>query len=87
MIESTTYMDSVKNHELVPQFTLNPLVNPEDEWTTREMLELFQKSNEQFNGDMEHNMVQSIEFADLLGLITLSLMKRSLRKSHLVQIS
>ena len=50
-------MDSVKNHELVPQFTLNPLVNPEDEWTTREMLELFQKSNEQFNGDMEHNMV------------------------------
>ena len=57
MIESTTYMDSVKNHELVPQFTLNPLVNPEDEWTTREMLELFQKSNEQFNGDMEHNMV------------------------------
>ena len=60
MIESTTYMDSVKNHELVPQFTLNPLVNPDDEWTTREMLELFQKSNEQFNGDMEHNMVYSL---------------------------
>ena len=57
MIESTTYMDSVGQQELVPQFTLNMFENPEDEWNMREMKEIFQRIDDQFNGNMEHNFV------------------------------
>ena len=57
MIESTTYMDSVIQQELVPQFTLNMFENPEDEWNMREMMEMFQRIDDQFNGNMQHNFV------------------------------
>ena len=59
MIQSTTYMDSVANGELVPQITLNPLENPEDEWTLLEIGEILAKQTKQwFNfGDGKHNGV------------------------------
>ena len=59
MIQSTTYMDSVANGELVPQITLNQLANPEDEWTLLEIGEILAKQTKQwFNfGDGKHNAV------------------------------
>ena len=57
MIESTTYVDSVKNHELAPQFTLSAFDNPDDEWNIFDKIEILRRANEQFNGDMEHNIV------------------------------
>jgi len=55
MVESTTYMDSKKKEELVPQITLGAFQNPDDDWGMFEMMEIFDRSNEQFNGNMEHN--------------------------------
>ena len=43
MIQSTTYLDSVENGELVPQITLSPLANPDDEWSTLELGEILYK--------------------------------------------
>ena len=62
MIESTTYMDSVANGELVPQITLNALANPEDEWTFLETAEMLYKMTNQWNnfGDGKHNGVNSL---------------------------
>ena len=57
MIESTTYMDSVNKGELVPQVTLGALEIPEEDWNMSEMKEIIDRSNEQFHGNMEHNMV------------------------------
>ena len=57
MIESTTYMDSVRKHELVPQFTLSAFDHPDDEWNFYEQLDILKRANEQFNGDMKHNLV------------------------------
>ena len=57
MIESTTYMDSVRNHELVPQFTLSAFDNPDDEWSLYENLDILGRANEQFTGEMKHNLV------------------------------
>ena len=58
MIESTTYMDSLDKGELVPMMTLGGFQNPEeDEWTMREMMEIGEKAQQQFDGDMEHNAV------------------------------
>ena len=59
MIESTTYMDSVANGELVPQITLNAMANPEDEWTFLEVGEMLYKMTNQWNnfGDGKHNGV------------------------------
>ena len=57
MIASSTYIDSVEQGELVPQFTLSTFQNPEDEWTYWEYLEIMQRGNEQFNGESEHNLV------------------------------
>ena len=59
MIESTTYMDSVRKYELVPQFTLSAFENPGDEWSLYEKLDILRRANEQFNGDMKHNMVST----------------------------
>ena len=58
MIESTTYLDSVKKQELVPQFTLSSFANPDDEWSIFENIEMMKRANEQFNGNMEHNMAR-----------------------------
>ena len=68
MIQSTTYMDSVANGELVPQITLNSLANPEDEWTLLEMGEIVSKMTKQWFhfGDGKHNGV-------IMSLICLSL--------------
>ena len=62
MIESTTYMDSVANGELVPQITLNAMANPEDEWTFLEVGEMLYKMTNQWNnfGDGKHNGVNII---------------------------
>ena len=57
MIQSTTYMDSVKNNRLVPQFTLSPFENAEEEWSRAEVLRLFARAYSQFLGNMNHNMV------------------------------
>ena len=59
MIQSTTYMDSVANGELVPQITLNSLENPEDEWTMLEIGEIVAKMTKQWFhiGDGKHNGV------------------------------
>ena len=59
MIESTTYMDSVEKDELVPQFTLSAFENPDDEWNFYEKLAILRRMNEQFNGDMKHNMAST----------------------------
>ena len=47
MIQSTTYVDSVANGELVPQITLSPLANPDEEWTTLELGEILMKQTNQ----------------------------------------
>ena len=59
MIQSTTYVDSVANGELVPQITLNSLENPEDEWTMLEIGEIVAKMTKQWFhfGDGKHNGV------------------------------
>ena len=59
MIQSTTYVDSVANGELVPQITLNSLENPEDEWTMLEIGEIVAKMTKQWFhfGDGTHNGV------------------------------
>jgi len=57
MLESTTYMDSVAKGELVPQLTLNPLANPDEEWTLMEVGEILYKQVKQWLnvGDLKHN--------------------------------
>ena len=59
MLESTTYMDSVAKGELVPQLTLNPLANPDEEWTLMEVGEILYKQVKQWLnvGDLKHNGV------------------------------
>ena len=61
MVQSTTYMDSKKRHDLVPEMTLGSFQNPDDDWGAFEMIELVQRMNEQFNGNTEHNAVSSFE--------------------------
>ena len=58
MVESTTYMDSVRNKELVPMALLGTFENPEDEWNMMEIVEIMGKATDQFNGDLEHNFVR-----------------------------
>ena len=43
MLESQNYLDSVAAGELVPQFTLNQFVNPEDDWNIFEKMKIFYK--------------------------------------------
>ena len=43
MIESTTYKDSVANGELVPQITLSPLANPDEDWGPLELASILTK--------------------------------------------
>ena len=63
MIQSTTYVDSVANGELVPQITLSPLANPDEEWTTLELGEILMKQTNQIfhmggrNGVSNHKTV------------------------------
>jgi len=57
MIESSSYKDSVEKKELVPQITLGPFENSEEDWNMFEMKEIFERTDEQFNGNMEHNVV------------------------------
>ena len=57
MIQSTTYLDSVANGELVPQITLSPLANPDEEWTTLEMGDILMKQSNQIFGIGNHNGV------------------------------
>ena len=57
MIQSTTYLDSVANGELVPQITLSPLANPDEEWTTLEMGDILMKQSNQIFGIGDHNGV------------------------------
>jgi len=52
-------MDSVEKDELVPQFTLSAFENPDDEWNFYEKLAILRRMNEQFNGDMKHNMAST----------------------------
>ena len=54
MIQSTTYLDSVANGELVPQITLSPLANPDEEWTTLEMGDILMKQTNQIFGNGNH---------------------------------
>ena len=61
MIESTTYVDSVKAGELVPQILLNPFPNPDDEWNIFEMEKIMERSFNQFYGDGSHNAVSMIK--------------------------
>ena len=60
MVESTTYKDSVKRKELVPQIMLAGFENEEDEWSIWEVAEILHRYYEQFHGDMEHNAVRYI---------------------------
>ena len=60
MIESSTYMDSLQNQELVPQFTLSAFEGPEDEWNVREMFQILWHAINQYFGAMDHNMVYKI---------------------------
>ena len=57
MVESSTYMDSVAKGELVPQITLNPLANPDEEWSLLEMEEIMERSFNQWYGDASHGAV------------------------------
>ena len=57
MIQSTTYLDSIGNQELIPQFTLTKFENTEDEWNVREMFQILKRALNQFFGAMDHNMV------------------------------
>ena len=57
MVESSTYMDSVAKGELVPQITLNPLANPDEEWNLLEMEEIMERSFNQWYGDASHGAV------------------------------
>ena len=57
MIQSTTYLDSVANGELVPQITLSPLANPDEEWTTLELGEILMKQTNQIFHMGKHNGV------------------------------
>ena len=78
MVQSTTYKDSVENGELVPQFLLGFFEDPEEEWTMSEEMSILQKSQDQFNGKMEHNMVRLfyhfsiLNFKDVLYLFSLT---------------
>ena len=60
MIESSTYMDSLQNQELVPQFTLSAFEGPEDEWNVKEMFQILVHAINQYFGAMDHNMVYKI---------------------------
>jgi carotenoid cleavage dioxygenase-like enzyme len=55
MIQSTTYVDSVANGELVPQITLSPLANPDEDWTTLELGEILMKQTNQIFHMGKHN--------------------------------
>ena len=57
MIASTTYLDSTAKGELVPQITLGPLDNPDEEWGLWEMMEIMRRAENQYIGDMTHNAV------------------------------
>ena len=59
MVESSTYMDSVAKGELVPQITLNPLANPDEEWNLLEMEEIMERNFNQWYGDASHGAVSS----------------------------
>ena len=59
MIQSTTYVDSVANGELVPQITLSPLANPDEEWTTLELGEILMKQTNQIFHMGKHNGVSN----------------------------
>ena len=74
MIQSTTYVDSVERKELVPLFTLNKFDNPDEEWNTTEMREIFQRIDTQFNGNMKHNFVSndSVYITLNIGLFNIS---------------
>ena len=48
MIESTTYKDSVANGELVPQITLSPLANPDEDWGPLELASILTKVTAQW---------------------------------------
>ena len=60
MVESTTYMDSVANGELVPQVTLNTLANPDEEWTALEIGDILYRQITQWYGDLSSNAVSQI---------------------------
>ena len=60
MIESTTYMQSVENGELVPQITLSKLAVPEEEWTLLDMEKILEKNMNQWFGDMTNNAVSNL---------------------------
>ena len=57
MIESTTYVDSKNQRRLVPQFTLSPFEDSQDEWTAFETIQILKRAKHQFFGNMNHNMV------------------------------
>ena len=67
MVESTTYMDSVANGELVPQVTLNTLANPDEEWTALEIGDILYRQMTQWYGDLSSNAV-SIFTSDICNI-------------------
>ena len=54
MLGSSTYLDSVAKGELVPQIILNPMVNPDDEWSLWEMEEIMERMFNGWYGDGKH---------------------------------
>ena len=65
MLESNTYKDSLANGELVPQITLNPLADPNDEWTFLEVGQIMYKQLYQWlNWDLEHSGVSTYIFGN-----------------------
>ena len=54
MLGSSTYLDSVEKGELVPQIILNPMVNPDDEWSLWEMEEIMERMFNFWYGDGKH---------------------------------
>ena len=59
MIESTTYKDSIKAGEYVPQINLGQFPNPSDEWNFIELLQIVLKNFDILVGTALHNGVSS----------------------------
>ena len=59
LIESTTYKDSIKAGEYVPQCNLGRFPNPNDEWSLIELLQIVLKTFDILVGTALHNSVSS----------------------------
>ena len=57
MIESSTYKDTLKAGEYVPQTNLGKFINPNDEWSIFEMGQIFLRIFHLLLGNALHNNV------------------------------